>query len=102
MGLGLGLGLGVRVRSARPAKAVVGVVGAAAFRRVGLRVRWALHGGLAVAGVVVAEGLIEVDDLLDADLLAEIARDRDERSGIGGEERGEIVGDLLETRTWSR
>ena len=62
------MGLGVRVRSARPAKAVVGVVGAAAFRRVGLRVRWALHGGLAVAGVVVAEGLIEVDDLLDAGL----------------------------------
>ena len=56
------------MRSARPAKAVVGVVGAAAFRRVGLRVRWALHGGLAVAGVVVAEGLIEVDDLLDAGL----------------------------------
>ena len=62
------MGLGVRVRSARPAKAVVGVVGAAAFRRVGLRVRWALHGGLAVAGVVVAEGLVEVDDLLGAGL----------------------------------
>ena len=46
MGLGVGLG----------------------FRRVGLRVRWALHGGLAVAGIVVAEGLVEVDDLLDAGL----------------------------------
>ena len=38
------------------------------FRRVGLRARWALHGGLAVAGVVVAQGLIKVDDLLGAGL----------------------------------
>ena len=56
----------------------------------------------AVVAIVVAQCVIEVDDLLDADLLAETTRDRDERSGIGGEERGEIVGDLLETRTWSR
>ena len=78
------------------------VIGAPVGGRGAFAIGRALRRQLAVVAIVVAQCVIEVDDLLDADLLAETTGDRDERSGIGGEERGEIVGDLLETRTWSR